>query len=243
VAADLRLVAHAAERHADELAAGRAGDRLADRGLAGSRRADERQDRARAAVVGHAALRPELPHREVLDDALLHVVEAGVVGVQDRARARRVEALLRALAPGNREQPVEVGADHRAFGALLAHALEPADLALGLRAHRLRHAGVGDLGAVLVRDRAAVVAELLLDRVELAAEEVLALLLLRARFDVLADPLTDLHLGQALALETQGKRQSLDDVQRLEQLDFLLVGQIGRVARRVGERTRVSERA
>jgi hypothetical protein len=39
VAADLGLVAHAAERHAHELAAERAGDRLADRGLADAGRA------------------------------------------------------------------------------------------------------------------------------------------------------------------------------------------------------------
>src|SRR2546422_3983068 len=41
VPADLRLVAHAAEGHAHELTAGRAGDRLADRGLAGARRSEE----------------------------------------------------------------------------------------------------------------------------------------------------------------------------------------------------------
>src|SRR4029077_14523810 len=46
VTADLGLVADAAERHADELAAHRAGDGLADRGPAGARRADEGQDRA-----------------------------------------------------------------------------------------------------------------------------------------------------------------------------------------------------
>jgi hypothetical protein len=49
VAADLGLVAHAAQRHAHELAAGRLGDRLAERGLADAGRADEAQDRARAA--------------------------------------------------------------------------------------------------------------------------------------------------------------------------------------------------
>ena len=51
VAADLGLVAHAAERHADELASGRAGDRLADRGLAGAGRADQREDGAGALVL------------------------------------------------------------------------------------------------------------------------------------------------------------------------------------------------
>ena len=51
VAADLGLVADAAERHAHELAAERARDRLADRGLAGAGRPDQRQDRAGALVL------------------------------------------------------------------------------------------------------------------------------------------------------------------------------------------------
>ena len=47
VAADLGLVAHAAERDAHELAPERAGDALAERSLADAGRADEAQDRAR----------------------------------------------------------------------------------------------------------------------------------------------------------------------------------------------------
>src|SRR5437868_12018664 len=46
MAADLRLVAHAAERHPYEVATGRARDRLAERGLADAGRADQAQDRA-----------------------------------------------------------------------------------------------------------------------------------------------------------------------------------------------------
>ena len=49
VAADLGLVADAAERDADELAPERARDRLAERGLADAGRADEAEDRARSA--------------------------------------------------------------------------------------------------------------------------------------------------------------------------------------------------
>jgi len=47
MAADLRLVADAAKRHAHELAVQRTCDRLADRRLARSGRADQRQDRTR----------------------------------------------------------------------------------------------------------------------------------------------------------------------------------------------------
>ena len=50
MAADFRFVAHAAERHADELPPGGSRNRLANRGLARSRRADQREDDAGPAV-------------------------------------------------------------------------------------------------------------------------------------------------------------------------------------------------
>ena len=82
MAADLRLVAHAAERDAHELASGRPRDRLAERGLADAGRTDEAQDRA-GQLVG-AGL-----HREILDDALLDLVEAVVIVIEDLLGMRR----------------------------------------------------------------------------------------------------------------------------------------------------------
>ena len=79
MAADLSLVAHAAERHADELAIRRSRDRLAHRRLAGTGRSDQREDRAGALVLGHAALLAQLAHGQVLGDAVLHILEPGVV--------------------------------------------------------------------------------------------------------------------------------------------------------------------
>ena len=154
MAADLGLVAHAAERHADELAAGRAGDRLADRGLAGAGRADQREDRAGALVLRDAPLGAQLAHGQVLGDAVLDVLEAGVVGVEHLARVHGVEPLVGALAPRHGDQPVEVGADHRGLAGLLAHALEPAELRSACSRDGLGHAGLVDLGAVLLDDRA-----------------------------------------------------------------------------------------
>ena len=209
VAADLGLVADAAERHADELASGRTGDRLADRRLAGAGRADEREDRARALVVLDAALLAQLRDGDVLDDPVLDVLEAGVVGVEHLAGVLRIEPLLGALAPRHREQPVEVVADHARLGRLVAHALEPRELLLGLLEHVLGHLGFGDLRAVLLDDRAFVLAELLADRVELAAQDVLALLLLDARLDVLLDAPPHLHQREALALELEGELEPL----------------------------------
>ena len=63
-----------------------------------------------------AALLAELRDRDVLDDAVLDVLEARVVGVEDLARALRVEHLVGAGAPRDGEQPVEVAADHLRLG-------------------------------------------------------------------------------------------------------------------------------
>ena len=67
--------------------------------------------------------------------------------------------------------------------------------------------------------------------------------LLGAGLDVLADPLAHLQLGQALALEAQGQLEALGDVERLEQLDLLLEGEVGGVAARVGQRAGLGDRA
>ena len=166
-----------------------------------------------------------------------------MVGVQDLTRVRGFEPLIRALRPRHRDQPVEVGADHRALARLLAHALEAGQLALGLLAHLVRHAGFLDLGAVLLDDRAVVVAELLLDRLHLLAQEVLALLLLRARLHVVADLAAHLHLGEALTLELERPAEPLGHVELLQQLDLLVIGQVRRVAGGVGEGAGLDDRA
>ena len=87
VAADLGLVAHAAERDADELAAQGAGDRAAERGLAGARRADEAEDRPLGVVL-------QLAHGEELEDAVLDLLEVVVVLVEHLAGVRDVEVVL-----------------------------------------------------------------------------------------------------------------------------------------------------
>ena len=80
VAADLGLVAHAADRHALELAPHRGRDRAPSDGLAHAGRSDEQDDRA-------ARLGVQLPHGEELEDAVLHAVDVVVVGRAPRARA------------------------------------------------------------------------------------------------------------------------------------------------------------
>ena len=190
------------------------------------------------------ALLPQLAHGEVLDDAVLHVLQAGVVRVQDRARLGDVEVVLGADVPRELGHPVEVGADPAVLGRLLGRALQAAELALGLLADVLGHVGVGDLLAVLLDDvLLAVLAELLADRVHLLAQEELALALLHALADVGADLVLQLELGQDLLGPGQDLLEALLDVEGLEDLDLLLERQVRRVAGRVGERAGVGDAA
>src|SRR5204863_2219081 len=67
VTADFGFVAHAAERHADELAAERLRNRARQRRLADARRADEAEDRPLHVGV-------QLPDGEVLENAVLRLL-------------------------------------------------------------------------------------------------------------------------------------------------------------------------
>ena len=237
MAADLGLVAHAAQDDTDELAPERVGDRLAERGLADPGRTDEGQDGARAAAVHRrqAALGLQLAHGQVLEDALLHVLQAVVVLVEDPRRLGDVEAVLGLDAPRELEHGVEPGADPARLGALVAGALELVDLALDGRAHVLGQVARLELGPVVVGVGlvvAAQLAELLADRLELAAQQELALGLLHALFDVGLDPLAQREVGQRVAGPAEDEAQPRLDVERLEDLDLLGQREVGRVARR-----------
>ena len=237
MAADFGLVANATERDAHELATEGVCDRLAEGGLADAGRSDQREDHAALAVFD-VALLAELAHGEVLDDALLDVVEAGVVGIEDRACALDVARLLAVLAPRQLEQRVEVRADGGRLRALRA-CLETIELTRCLLPCLVAQLGLVDLGAVagdLVALLAFELTELLADRVELAAQEELTLRLLHALVDVLADALAHGDLGQHVAQPGGHLGQALGDVDRLEQLELALVGEVGREARSVGER-------
>ena len=109
MAADLRLVAHAADRQSHELAAERVRDRVPERGLADARRPDEAEDLAGDLVA-------QLRDGEVLDDPVLHLLEVEVIGVEHLARVIEIEVVLGVALPRQREDPLEVGADHAVLG-------------------------------------------------------------------------------------------------------------------------------
>src|SRR6185312_511936 len=234
VAANLSLVTHAAERHAHEVASRRARDRLAERGLADTRRSDQTQDRTLDLV--HALL-----HGEIFDDALLDLFETEMVGVEHFFGAGEIALHLAALLPRNRQDPVEVVAHDRGLGGHGRHGAQLAHFGQGLLASLFRQLGLVDAlfeFAELVLALLAL-AQFLLNRLELFVEIVLALSLLHLALDAAADALLDLedadlafHVAENL-LEPRGYGIRFED--------FLLLGNFQREMRRqrIGQLRRV----
>src|SRR5690606_30530677 len=125
VTADFRLISDATERHAHEIASRGLRDRTAERGLADARRADEAEDRA-AQLIG-ARL-----HREIFEDAVFDLVEAIVVLVEHRLCRIDILFDLLLVAPGQREQPIEIIAYNRRFRRHRRHLAELLHLRFGL---------------------------------------------------------------------------------------------------------------
>ncbi len=234
MAADFRLVAHAAQRQAHELAAGGLGDRTAERGLADARRTHQAQDRTLQRIG------PAL-HRQVLEDALLDLVQAVVVLVEDPLGLDDVDLPRLGLAPGDRQQPVEVVAHDGGFRRHRAHVAQLLELRIGLGAGLLGELGALDPLLELVELVAGVLlfAQLALDRLHLLVEIVLALGLLHLALHARADLLLDvqhrdlaLHQGEDL-LQTLGDVEDLQEVLAIGDLDRQvlgdLVGQLGRI--------------
>jgi hypothetical protein len=178
--------------------------------------ADEAQDRRLELV--HALL-----HREVLDDALLHLLEAVVVGVEHLDRVGEVAADLALLAPRQAEQRVDVVAHDRRFRGHRRHHAQLLQLRHRLRLGLARHLRGLDLFLHLLEIGVLVaLSELLLDRLDLLVQVILALALLHLPLDASADALLDLQ-DVDLALEhAEQVLEALADVAHLEDLLLLL---------------------
>ncbi|EGE55682.1 hypothetical protein RHECNPAF_890098 [Rhizobium etli CNPAF512] len=230
VTADFGFVANAAKRHADILTAGRLGDRLGERGLADTRRADEAQDRA--LDLGGAGL-----HGQIFDDALLDLVETEVIGFEDLFGIVEIGLDLRLLAPRNAEQPVQIVAHDGGFGRHRAHLTQLLQLRIGLFTGLLGQFGLGDALFQFAHLVAAflAVAELLLDRLHLLIEVIFALGLFHLALDARADALFDLQDRDLAFHEAESLFETLLDAGGFQHL--LLLGDLDRQVRcdRIGE--------
>ena len=101
VAANLGFVTNAAQRQADELASGGAGDRLAQRRFPDARRPHEAQN-------GPARVLHQAAHREELEDALFDLVETIVVVVEHLLGEREIPDFPRFLFPRHGQQPIDI---------------------------------------------------------------------------------------------------------------------------------------
>ena len=182
VAADFRLVMDAAQADPGEFALHGARDALAQRGLAHARRTDEAED-------GRMAGRIQFAHGEILDDPLLDLVEPAVILVQHLARLGDIDRLALARPPGQLRQPLDIAAQHGIFGRVLGHPPQALQLLQCRRLDLGRHAGLGNrLGQLADVAALFTIAQLLLDRIQLLAQNMLAL----AAFDGLAGALADI---------------------------------------------------
>ncbi|KFB71547.1 MAG: hypothetical protein AW09_003314 [Candidatus Accumulibacter phosphatis] len=183
MAADFGLIVDAAERCAHELSSQRSGDRLAKRGLANSGRADKAQN-------GSVPARVELAHREKLDDTLLDLVEAEMIGVEDLTGFGNLDPIRLGCPPWQLDQPVEIGTHHRVLRRSVRHARQALQLLVCLACHLLGHLGFGD-GFAQRLDLDAVAGfpfpEFLLDRLQLLAQQVFALTLIDVRLGTLVE--------------------------------------------------------
>ena len=153
-----------------------------------------------------------------------------------------VEVVLGERLPRQRDDPLEVGADDAVLGCRLRQALEPRQLAIGGLLSVLRQrqrleplAQLVDLGLLGVA-----LAELGLDRLQLLAQEVLALALLHLRLDLRLDLRAELEHLELAVQDRRDLAQPLLDVHRLEdQLPLLGRDRAHRRGDEVGERARV----
>ena len=215
VAADLRLVADAAQGETNEPASGGASNRLGERRLSDPRRSHEADDR-------RLLLRRQLAHGQELQNALFGFVESVVVLVENLLGTIQVLDLATLLLPRHADQPVDVIARHRGLGGDRRHRFEPLELLLGLLLGLLGKARLLDLllelghlvGAVIVAP------ELLVNRFDLLVEVVLLLRLLHLLLDFDVDPLVDVDL---LDLDFQQIMKALNPLVGVEQLEKLLL--------------------
>ena len=221
MSANFALVVHAAQGHAHKLAAGGAGNRLAQARLAHAGRAHQAQNR------GLHLVDPAL-HGQVLEDALLDLLKPPVVLVENPGGLAQVGRHLGLLLPGQLKQRIEVAANHGRLGAHGLHHAQLLQFGLRLLLGLLGHAGGGNAVAIdveVVPGASLLASELLLNGLHLLVEVVVALALLHLLLDA---PLDALLHGKNVHLAGEKRQQVVEallHVGLLKQLLLALDGQ------------------
>ena len=213
MAANFGFVVHAAEREPHELAAQSARDGFAERSLAHAGRSDKAQDRA-------FHVRLQAADGEIVEDAILDLLEVVVIGIQNFFGLDDFDFLAGSLVPGQHGQPLDVVARERIVGGHGRHAREAAQFLERFFLYFVGHAGVVDF-LFQVFDVALafiLLAEFFLDGLHLLAQVILALGLLHAvlhfALDLVAQLLDFEFLGEMLVdlFEAHANVESLERV-------------------------------
>ena len=121
VAADLRLVVHAAERNAGAFAVCGAGNAHGNARFANTRRAYKTEHPA-------LDLRRELPHGKVFQNAVFDLCKAVVILVQDLFCVGNIGNVLCPLVPRELQADIQIRPQHRALGRTERLLAEPRKL-------------------------------------------------------------------------------------------------------------------
>ena len=229
VAADFGLIAHAAERHADELAAGGLGDRHAERGLAHAGRSDEAENGA-LGILHQAA------HRQEFEDALLDLLQAVVVGFEHllrRTSGRGFPWISSSTAPpaasrgscGDTVDSADIGG---MFSSRFSSAMAFSSASVVMPA-------VFDALLQLVDLALLAAAQFLLDGLDLLVEVVLFLRLLHLALDAALDGAVDVELLDLDVEHLGHARQPVDGIEDFEQFLLLFDGELQVGAHGVGQ--------
>ena len=216
MSAKLSLVTHSAQGQTVEFTPEGTGDRAAKRRFSDSRRADKENDRA-------LGIGPQLDDGERLEDAFLDVLEAVMVFVEYLSGLVQVELFLARTPPRQFENVLDVGANDVVIGRRLRQLLHPLEFAVGLFPDIVGQVGLFETFAKLFSlglFAGLVVAEFLLDRLHLLAEDVVALRFVHLVLCLRGDLRTDLHDLDLAGKRRVGQRQKAVDGARLEHLLF-----------------------
>ena len=197
VAADLGLVPDPAQGDADEFLVHGTGDGLAKRGLAHARRPHKAQDGAMQVLF-------ELAHRQKFDDPLLDLLQAVMIVVQDPAGLVEIEAVAGGFLPRQVQNPLDIRPGNGVLRRRRGDPVETGQLLVhGLACLTGQLGGLGLFAQVVSPAHSVVFPQLLADRLELLAQEKLALLLVNILLDILLDLLAHLQ-GLELLVKLEG---------------------------------------
>jgi hypothetical protein len=165
----------------------------------------------------------KLSHGQELEHAVLDVLEAVVVLVEDLGRLTEVEVVLAAMSPRQLGDGLEVGADHLVLHRIAVRATEPAELAVHFLSRLLRQVESRELLRQIVGILSALaLAQLALDRLELLAQHHFPLTVPEFLLDLRLDLLLRVDHADLALYVHQHSAQPLLDREGLEQRLSLL---------------------